>query len=151
MYNDNKGSFSLLWHILKVPLPSEFITIEDMEGITIDNDILTNQEVSRSIELLSAFVLILFDFQELTFIKSRVLLRFLINTKSIIIQEKDNNEMTIDIFRFLGIQTGFESQLDLVIHPLEIILFRSFGHQSIHLAKSIFFISKTIIRRNNYV
>lgn len=71
MINNDGWSFLLLLsHVLKIPLPSELITMEDMETVRVDDDILAYNEIPRSIEGISSFILILFDFQELAFIET---------------------------------------------------------------------------------
>lgn len=67
-----RGSFWLLLvlsHVFEIPFAGELITMENMETIRIDDDILANHQVTRCIESISGLVLILFDFQELPFIK----------------------------------------------------------------------------------
>lgn len=136
------------FHVLNIPLSSKLIALSDMEWIAIDDCIFTYNQISRSEEGSSGFILVLLDFQELSFWKSTVLLTLFINTQSVIVEEEYNDESSLHIFWLVSIQSSFESQLNLIIHPLEIILLRRLRHQSIHISQWVFFISESIIRRN---
>lgn len=120
-----------------------------MERVTIDDGVFAHNQVSRGEEGASSFVLVLLDFEELSFREPTVLLILLIDSQSVIIEEKDNNEPPLHIFWLVSVQSGSESQLHLIVHPFEVVLLGRLRHQSVHIAKRVFFISESIVRRNN--
>ncbi len=142
---------SFLGHVLEEPLAGELVTVEDVEGVAVDNDVFADQEVSRGIESIGALVLVLLDFQELPFVEPRVLLALFVDAEGVVVQEEHDDEVAIHVFGLAGVETGLETELDLVVHPLEVVLLGSLGHETVYLAESVLFVAEAVVGRDDDV
>jgi len=64
-------------------------------------------------------------------------------------QEESDDKFSANIFWLVGVESGLESDVLLVIHPLEVILLGWLRNKSVNITKRIFFITESIIRGND--
>lgn len=57
----------------------------------------------------------------------------------------------INIFRFISVELSQETKIYLVIDPFEEIFFRRLRNEPVNVPKGVFFITKSIVGRNNDV
>lgn len=66
----------------------------------------------------------------------------------VIMQEVGNNEFSVNILRLVCVEFGQESDISLVVHPLEVVLLGTLGQQTVDMTQRVFFVTETIVRGN---
>ena len=63
-------------------------------------------------------------------------------------QEVGNDEFSVNILRLVCVEFGQESDISLVVHPLEVVLLGTLGQQTVDMTQRVFFVTETIVRGN---
>lgn len=79
---------------------------------------------------------------------ARVPLRWLVNLKRVIIQVEGDDEFSANVLWFVCVEDCVESQLNLVIYPLEIVFLDWLWLESEAVSKGVLLITEVVVRRD---
>ena len=143
-------------NIILVPLLGALVAAEDLEADCVNPGILTSLEVLW-LEVPSAgfnlefwdftFLIFVFSFfEELAAYNTGVSLLRLIDHEVVVIEVEGDHKLSSYILRLDGVHNSGESELDLVVNPLEIVLFLGLGDKSEAVTQRVFLISEVVVR-----
>lgn len=72
----------------------------------------------------------------------------LVDHEGVVVEVVGDDELPVDVFRLVSVHDSVEPQLDLVVHPLEVILLWRLRDQSEAVSEGVLLISEVVVRRD---